>query len=337
MASNYWGVPRTTHDPAFVLAALPRIRLRQPPKARANMASAPLCLSAERTGPISASPPIDSRRGGAERKKMTRATRQRLRWIAHVVGLTTLALTVPTFGASAPPEKHFVWRVTNLPVPFYLVGSFHSLTKDDYPLPDAYRGALAQAQRLLFEYDPRRRDALTRRFQEAARYPSGQDAQSELRPDTLTLLRKNLWRFGLKFDQVRHYRPWAIALRLLAQRGPLGPSSPLSMEMRIVSQAQRSGKEVAGLETIDEHIAFWREMPGRDSENLLVYTLTRDKTVTALFAKTAAAWMRGDVGALSASNAHLRQANPEIAQWLLDRRNRKWVNRIEAEMKTGKP
>ncbi len=195
----------------------------------------------------------------------------------------------------------------------------------------------AQAQRLLFEYDPRRRDMLAQRFREAASYPSGLDIESELRPETLALLRKNLWRFGLKFDQVRHYRPWAIALRLLAERGPLGPSSSLSMEMRIVSQARRSGKEVAGLETIDEHVAFWREMLERDSESLLVYTLARDKTVTALFAKTRAAWMRGDVGALSTANASLRQANPEIAQRLLDRRNRRWVDRIEAEMKTGKP
>ena len=109
------------------------------------------------------------------------------------------------------------------------------------------------------------------------------------------------------------------------------------MEMRIVSQARRSGKEVAGLETIDEHVAFWREMLERDSESLLVYTLARDKTVTALFAKTRAAWMRGDVGALSTANASLRQANPGIAQRLLDRRNRRWVDRIEAEMKTGKP
>jgi hypothetical protein len=109
------------------------------------------------------------------------------------------------------------------------------------------------------------------------------------------------------------------------------------MEMRIVSQAQRSGKEVAGLETIDEHVAFWREMVERDSENLLVYILSRDKTVTDLYAKTRAAWMRGDVAALSSTNASLRQANPGIAQRLLDRRNQRWVDRIEAEMKTGKP
>ena len=268
---------------------------------------------------------------------MNGPTRQRLHWVARAVSLTTLALTASSFGAASPPEKHFVWRVTSASAPFYLVGSFHSLTKDDYPLPEVYRDTLAQAQRLLFQYDPRRRDMLAQRFREAARYPSGLDIESELRPETLALLRKNLWRFGLKFDQVRHYRPWAIALRLLPERGPLGPSSSLSMEMRIVSQARRSGKEVAGLETIDEHVAFWREMLERDSESLLVYTLARDKTVTALFAKTRAAWMRGDVGALSSANASLRQANPEIAQRLLDRRNRRWVERIEAEMKTGKP
>jgi uncharacterized protein len=268
---------------------------------------------------------------------MTRLTRQRLHWIAGVVGLTTLAFTTSAFGAPSPPGKHFVWRVTSAPVPFYLVGSFHSLTRDDYPLPAAYRDAFANARRLLFEYDPRRRDTLAERFREESRYPSGLDLESQLRPETLALLRKNLWRFGLKFDQIRHSRPWAIALRILAQQGPLGPSSSLSMEMRVVSQARRSGKEVAGLETVDEHIAFWREMVESDSENLLIYILTRDKTVTDLFAKTRAAWTRGDVAALSTTNASLRHANPGIAQRLLDRRNRRWVDRIEAEMKTGKP
>src|SRR3989442_12052365 len=31
-----------------------------------------------------------------------------------------------------------VWRVTNVPVPFYLVGTVHALAGSDYPLPKAY-------------------------------------------------------------------------------------------------------------------------------------------------------------------------------------------------------
>jgi len=254
-------------------------------------------------------------------------------FLAALVATASSSVTA----APPPPEKHFVWQVTDLPVPFYLVGSIHNLAARDYPLPNVYRRALTNSQRLLFEYNPRERDALTRKFGEVAKYPAGQDIQSEIRPATLGLLKKNAWRFRMKFDQMRRYRPWAIALLLLAEQGPLGAGSPRGMDSYLSTQAQRSGKEVAGLETVDEHVAFWREMLERDGENLLLYTLTREKALGLLFDKTRDAWKRGDVAALSAANARLRRANPGIAQKLLDRRNARWVARIEAEMKTGKP
>jgi uncharacterized protein YbaP (TraB family) len=262
---------------------------------------------------------------------------ERIGRVARGVSLAMLIGTAASFATPAPATKHFVWRVTNLPVPFYLVGSIHNLSRGDYPLPEAYRRALADSRRLLFEYNPRQREAVARKFREAAKYPAGQDIRSELRPATLALLQKNLWKFNVRFDAVRQYRPWAIALRLLAGRGLVGPSNPGSMDSYLSSQAQRSGKEVAGLETVDEHVAFWREMLDRDGENLLLYTLSRGKAVNVLFEKTRTAWKEGDVATLSATNAGLRQANPSIAQRLFDRRNLKWVARIEAEMKTGKP
>lgn len=241
------------------------------------------------------------------------------------------------FATPAPATKHFVWRVTNVAVPFYLVGSIHNLAPRDYPLPEAYRSALADVRRLVFEYNPRKSAALTMRFREVARYPDGLDIESEVHPATVVLLKRNLWRFRMSFEKVRHYRPWALALRLLADRDPVGPSSPHSMDNYLSSQARRSGKQVAGLETVDEHVAFWREMLERDGENLLLYAITHEKTTSDLFDQTLTAWKRGDVAALSAANAQLRRANPEIAQKLLDRRNARWAARIEAELKSGIP
>jgi uncharacterized protein len=235
------------------------------------------------------------------------------------------------------PGKYFIWRVTNVPVPFYLIGSIHNLSARDYPLPEVYRTALTNSQRLLFECSPREQTALTQKFRQAARYPIGQDIESELRPEVVGLIKKNEWRLRMKFDQLRHYRPWAIGLMLLAEQGPVGPSSPRSMDNYLSREAQRAGKEVAGLETVDEHVAFWREMLERDGENLLLYTLTHKETVGLLLDKTRETWKRGDVAGLSATNARLRRANPAIAQRLLDRRNARWVTRIEAEMQTGKP
>lgn len=228
---------------------------------------------------------------------MARSAPKAIRLRASAAFLAALVATASSSVSAAPPppEKHFVWRVTNLPVPFYLVGSIHNLAPRDYPLPKVYRSALTNSQRLLFEYNPRERDALTRKFREVAKYPAGQDIESEIRPATLGLLKKNAWRFRMKFDQMRRYRPWAIALLLLAEQGPLGASSPRSMDSYL------------------------------------------SRALGLLFDKTRDAWKRGDVAALAAANARLHRANPGIAQSLLDRRNARWVARIEAEMKTGKP
>ena len=258
--------------------------------------------------------------------------------------IASLALLVATGSASAsrssPPataETHFVWRVTNLATPFYLVGSIHNLTEEDYPLPPIYHAALTNSRRVVFEYNPRQREALARKFGEAARYPEGKDVESEIAPITAALLKKNAWRLQLRFEALRHYRPWAIALRLLAGQGPLGPSSPRSMDSYLSSEAQRAGKDVGGLETVDEHVAFWREMVESDGQNLLFYALTHEKTVGVLLDKTREAWKRGDIAALLATNSRLHRANPGLAQKLLDRRNAIWVARIEAEMKSGQP
>lgn len=260
-------------------------------------------------------------------------------WLRRFAGLVALMNLIFATGspAATPPPRHFVWRVNGLPAPFYLIGSLHSLPPEDYPLPEPYRRALGQARRFVFEYSPQQRETLMRKFREAARYPSGLDIENDVRPNTVALLRKNLWKYALSFDQARHYRPWAIALQLLSKRGPLGPSYPRSMENTLISEARRSGKEMAGLETVDEHIAFWREMLERDGENLLIYTLIHDDQVGGLFARTQEAWKSGNVTALAATNLGLHRANVGIAERLLDRRNTKWVERIEVEMKTGKP
>jgi uncharacterized protein YbaP (TraB family) len=268
---------------------------------------------------------------------MVRRAREGIGRVARLVFVAMLFSTASSFSAPVPPTKHFIWRVTNLPVPFYLVGSIHNLKPGDYPLPEIYQQALLNSRRVLFEYNPAQREALARKFREAAKYPSGQDVRNDLRPATLALLQRNLWRFNLSFDAVRRYRPWAIALRLLSTRGLAAASSARSMDFYLSYQAQRLRKEVAGLESVDEHIAFWEEMLARDGENLLLYTLTHSTAVTDLFDQTRAAWKRGDIAALSATNGRLRQANAGIANRLLDRRNLNWVARIEAEMKTGKP
>jgi uncharacterized protein YbaP (TraB family) len=236
-----------------------------------------------------------------------------------------------------PSEKPFVWQLLDLPVPFYLVGTMHSLTREDYPLAPVYHQVLARAERVVFEYDPRQRPLLARKFREISHYPDGHDLETELSPATFALLKKNTWRFATSVDALRKYRPWAIALRILNRQASLGPADVRSMDFYLTREAQRAGKELGGLETVDEHIAFWRDLLERDGENLLLYVLTRSSRTLPLIDRTRDAWRRGDAVALAATTARLRRSNPGIAGKLFYRRNAIWVPRIEAEMKSGKP
>src|SRR6266567_5487448 len=109
-----------------------------------------------------------------------------------------VALTLTPLATDAAPQakkfpKSCVWRVTNAKASFYLVGSIHALSKNDYPLPKPYEIALKDSTRLLFEFDPTRHAEFEKKFEAAARYPRGQDIRSKISPQLLAWLRGNMF------------------------------------------------------------------------------------------------------------------------------------------------
>src|SRR5262245_61236979 len=256
------------------------------------------------------------------------------------------------FATSVPAAQKFpkccVWRVTNAKAPFYLVGSIHALGKNDYPLPGPYEIALKDSKRFLFEFDPNRHVEFEKKFEAARKYPPGQDIRSKIQPDLLAWLRKNIFtvepdaRRGKReqvtnFDSEFGYKPWWIAQHLV---GPVTYSrSSLShgLDNYFVDHAIREKKEIAGLESVDEHVAVMGGLSDRDSEFILRDTLEEPGNAEKEFSKMHKAWLRGDTDALWAGDSHLRKRAPWIAARFVDNRNVKWIPRIEKELKRGKP
>jgi uncharacterized protein YbaP (TraB family) len=243
----------------------------------------------------------------------------KFRCVIVLFGLCSIApVSISKAAAQADSGKHCVWRVTNLSASFYLVGSIHNLRGHDYPLAPVYRTALRDSQRLLFEYNPRERDAYTSKFRAAGTYPQGDDIRNHIHQQTLALLVKNLSTAHIHFDDVKHYKPWALAFRVWIARRYAAAAGTHGVDEYLSYQAQRLGKEVAGLETVDEHVAFWKDMLEFDGENLLLYAMMRTNRLNDRLDETRAAWKRGDIAALSATNARLRDKNfphrPESAR-----------------------
>jgi len=265
--------------------------------------------------------------------------------------LLLLGLTPLSAIAGSPAQKFpksCVWRVTNAKAPFYLVGSIHALSKSDYPLPSPYEVALRDSRRFVFEFDPNRHAEFERKFEAAAKYPPGQDIRSKIDPGLLAWLCQNILTVKAEprrakgaqvasFDSELRYKPWWIAQHLAAPASYSKSSASHGLDNYFVDRAKTAGKEIRGLESVDEHVAVMGGMSDRDSEFMLLEALSQPKDGAKEFSRMYKAWRRGDTNALWTGDARLRNQAPRIAARLVDDRNVKWVSRIEAELKTGKP
>jgi uncharacterized protein YbaP (TraB family) len=270
-------------------------------------------------------------------------------WIISLAFGFAILPAIPVRGAQAF-RKCCVWRVTNAKAPFYLVGSIHALSKNDYPLQAPYEMALRGSKRFLFEFDPNRHIEFEKKFEAAGKYPRGQDIRSKIDPELFTWLRQNVWtvnpdnrrgrdeRIGNFASQFR-YKPWWIAQHLV---GPVTYSksskSSLShgLDNYFVDHALKEKKEIAGLESVNEHVAVMGGLSDRESEFILRDALDEPKNAEKEFGRMHKAWRKGDTDALWAGDSHLRTQAPSIAARFVDNRNAKWIPRIEAELKTGK-
>src|SRR5256885_3181593 len=91
-------------------------------------------------------------------------------------GCLLLAVCRLTSGELASNGKHCLWRVTNAPAPFYLLGSVHALQSSDYFRTPAIEEAIKQSQQVWFEIDPKDQ-SFGEKLREVAKLPSGRSEE----------------------------------------------------------------------------------------------------------------------------------------------------------------
>ncbi|PYJ47491.1 MAG: hypothetical protein DME50_11080 [Verrucomicrobia bacterium] len=290
---------------------------------------------------------IDSALFSAKNRKMFSLfpgkTARRIECVLFALALT---FAIPARAAQLP--RCCVWRVTNAKAPFYLVGSIHTLTKKDYPLPIPYEIAFKDSRRLLFEFDPTRHAEFEKKFAAAAKYPRGQDIRSKIDPQLLAWLRQNVVAVDVDprrgnrseasgFNSGLDYKPWWIAQHLVNKNSNTKVSTAHGLDNYFVDRGEQTGKEIGGLESVDEHVAVLGGLSDREGEIMLRNALAQPKGSAAEFNRMLKAWRKGDTDTLWVGDAQFRKDAPSIAARFVEGRNVKWVPRIVAELESGKP
>jgi len=213
--------------------------------------------------------------------------------------------------ASAAPApdtaaKTFMWEATHPDLPgksIHLLGSVHAATEEFYPLAPVIEEAFEEAEIVLFELAPDQTapEVLLPLTLELGMLPEGETLEDHLSPETHALLQETLADLGIPADRLSTMRPWLVATNLSMMEilvAGLDPS--LGIDNHFTEEAEREGKEIAGLETARGQLTVLAGMSGPLQEEYLRSVVEELGEAREVLDRMVVAWQSGDAAALDA-------------------------------------
>ena len=224
-----------------------------------------------------------------------------------------------------------VWKVSNGQYSLYIGGTIHVLSKQDYPLPDAYNQAYQRSQHLVFEtdIDASSDAAFFSRLSQILTYKNGRSLRSALSPATFRQLEDYCRQANIPLATLLPLKPPFAALMLTALELQKLGIDTAGVDQHFNQLARKDGKSVGQLETIDEQLAFLANMARGSEDELILSTLRENQQLDKHMDLIREAWRQGNNAALNRQFVQpLLIEFPLIYQELLVQRNRNWLPQI---------
>jgi uncharacterized protein YbaP (TraB family) len=246
--------------------------------------------------------------------------------------LTALVMALAAATARAEPPTPLLWKVSDGDNAVYLLGSFHMLTAQDYPLAARTYAALEDAERVLLEIAPEELNspALAQQMAQAARRSDGLSLQQALPADTWAQLAEQAAKHNLPLESLQGFEPWFVSLLLgVSELQAVGLKAEYGLDRHIAERAAQAGKPVTGLETGAQQIALFDAMSPELQLQALQDTLEDASDLRSEIQTMHALWRAGNGEALFAkTGAELKAEYPELYNRINRDRNRSWIEPI---------
>lgn len=229
--------------------------------------------------------------------------------------------------------KHTLWSVKGKTNTVYLLGSVHLLSPSEQ-LPAAMDAAYEDAEAILMEIDMDDVDPLElqRVMLELGTLPPERTLEQEIGSEAYAKLTAQARDLGLNPAVLDRFRPWLAGLTLaqlhLMVKMGLDPNS--GVERRLSQRAVRDGKEIRGLETLEEQLGVLANLSPEMQREFLMYSIEDTERATQEVDAMIAAWRRGDADGLASLLAEGFEKYPEMYAPLTVHRNQRWVPQLEA-------
>ncbi len=237
------------------------------------------------------------------------------------------ATTLAALPAAADPA---LWVIRDKDSTLYLFGTVHVLKPDTVWRTPALDAALAAADELWIEVETDDSAAMGPLVERYGRDPARPLSSKLTAPQKARLdaAAAGMGASGVAFEPLR---PWLAGLTL--SMGPLvkaGYDPASGVEARLKAAARDGGKPIRTLESLEQQIRFFADLPPPVEMAFLLSALDEMDTGPAMLDALVAAWSAGDVEALDTLMVEEMAADyPELYEALLVRRNRDWAGQIQ--------
>lgn len=242
--------------------------------------------------------------------------------------------------AKATPPVPLLWKVTGPgDSRVYLLGSFHLLRAQDYPLAADVDQAFAASKRVVFELSPQDMQSpqLTQKMLQAAVRTDGTELKRDLDPATWTKLQAYATANNLPLAQLQGMKPWFVGLTItLGQFTKMGLDPNLGLDRHFMQRAATAGKPTSGLEDIDTQVGVLSGMSAAEQQQMVAEALDQADKADVEGRKLHDAWRRGDDKLLWTSMAaQMRGEYPQLYKRINTERNDAWVPKLQQYLQAG--
>lgn len=253
--------------------------------------------------------------------------------LAWLLGLPPLATAGET-GLPFPQGLLFRVEKPGLP-PSHIFGSMHTDDPRATRLPPQVLEALDEstlvATEILLDQDH------GQQAKSALIFDDGRELRAILGPRLYARTVQAAFDHGLPETLIRHCKPWAVVSLLSAPR----PRTGLMVDLVIAERAKTQGKEIHGLESVEEQIQVFDRLSDADQIFLLLTTLDRRYDYTHLHEVLLRTYLQRDLaGLVRLSQELMAAADEDLERRLLagaiDNRNLVMTARILPLLERGR-
>lgn len=236
-------------------------------------------------------------------------------------------------------ENALLWKIEGkeLTEPSYLFGTVHIIPKDKFFYPEGTLSAFDQSKKVFLEFDMSgMQDMSTMMTLLPKLYMKDNMTVKDLvSKEDYAMLSEKFAEVGLPMPFLDRIKP--IFLSMMAGNGldpkKMQSGEMISYEMEFAEMAEKSSKEMGGLETMDYQIAIFDSIPYKDQAKMLVEAFKGGSESEKMMENLYSLYIAQDIETMASSIVDEEPLLEDHSYLFLEGRNKNWIPVIAKEAK----